>query len=123
MDRDNVMSVLNSLEGSVVRELGILNQKSSLSPAEIKNATDAMCLMMKIQKYKDGVWDDEMDGESHMRGRSPVTGRYVSRDMGHSTTSAHEKMIEKLEHAYNEAQNQHERDEIRREIDRLKSMM
>ena len=123
MDRDSVMSALNSLEGSVIREISILNQKPSLTPNEIKNATDAMCLLMKIQEYKDGSWADEMGGASYMRGRSPVTGRYVSRDMGHSTHSAHEKMIEKLEMAYDDAQTQHEKDEIRKEIDRLKSMM
>lgn len=120
MDRDSIMSALNSLEGSVIREISILNQKPSLSTSEIKNAMDAMCLLMKIQEYKDGSWADEMGGASYMRGRSPVTGRYVSRDMGHS---AHEKMIEKLEMAYNDVQTQHDKDEIRKEIDRLKNMM
>ena len=53
--------------------------------------------------------------------RSPVTGRYVSRDMGYSSHSINDKMIAKLETAYDDAQSQYEREEIRKEIDRLRN--
>lgn len=119
MDEREVMGVLESLKGSVIRELRVLNQKSTLSPAEISAATDAMCLLMKIKKYEMG--DDYEEEQSYARGRSPVTGRYISRDMGYSSHNINEKMIEKLEMAYDDAHTQHEREEIRKEIEHLRN--
>jgi hypothetical protein len=132
MEKD-VMSVLESLEESVIRELRTLNQKSSLSATEIKAATDAMCLLLKIKMYREGGSELDMDGNSfrtwpgtswnsmNSMTRSPVTGRYVSRDMGYSSHSINDKMIAKLETAYDDAQSQYEREEIRKEIDRLRN--
>lgn len=121
MDEREMMNALESLKGSVFREIRVLNQKPTLSPTEISAATDAVCLLMKIKKYEMGV--DEFDDEqSYARGRSPVTGRYISRDMGYSSHNITNKMIEKLEMAYDDAHNQQEREAIRREIDRLRNM-
>lgn len=121
MDEREMMNALESLKGSVFREIRVLNQKPTLSPTEISAATDAMCLLMKIKKYEMGV--DEFDDEqSYARGRSPVTGRYISRDMGYSGHNITNKMIEKLEMAYDDAHNQQEREAIRREIDHLRNM-
>lgn len=133
MERD-IMNVLENLEESVTRELRTLNQKPTLSPTEIKAATDAMCLLLKIKMYREGGSELDMDGNSfrtwggtngwnsmNSMTRSPVTGRYVSRDMGYSSHSINDKMIAKLETAYDDAQSQYEREEIRKEIDRLRN--
>ena len=121
MDEREMMNALESLKGSVFREIRVLNQKPTLSPTEISAATDAVCLLMKIKKYEMGIeeFDDE---QSYARGRSTVTGRYISRDMGYSSHSINNKMIEKLEMVYDDAHTQQERETIRREIDRLRNM-
>lgn len=146
MDRD-MMNVLDALEGSVIREIRTLNKKDTLSATEIKAATDAMCLLMKIKTYKEGGMIEDEDGQSYMmwpsdhydeysnrprmtgryhvngsydRGRSPVTGRYVSRDSGYSGHSINDRMISQLENMYDEAKTEYEREEVRKEIDRLR---
>lgn len=116
---NEMMDVLGALESSVARELRMLNQKPTLSPTEIKAATDAMCLLEKIKMYKGETEEYEMSRMSHTR-RSPVTGRYVSRDMGYSGHSVHDKMIAKLETCYDDAQSDYEKEEIRKEIDHLR---
>ena len=57
---------------------------------------------------------------SYDRGRSPVTGRYVSRDSGYSGHSINDRMISQLENMYDEAKTEYEREEVRKEIDRLR---
>ena len=121
MDEREMMNALESLKGSVFREIRVLNQKPTLSPTEISAATDAVCLLIKIKKYEMGA-DDYDDEQSYARGRSPVTGRYISRDMGYSSHNINNKMIEKLEMVYDDAHTQQERETIRREIDRLRNM-
>jgi hypothetical protein len=56
---------------------------------------------------------------SDARGRSPVTGRYVSRDdrqhddwTGKSGHSINDRMIDSIEHMYGNAQTDHERAEL-----------
>jgi hypothetical protein len=146
MEKD-VMNVLDTLEENVVRELRMLNKKDSLSVTEIKAATDAMCLLFKIKMYREGGMIEDEGGQSytmwpsnqyddystrpHMtgryqvngsydRGRSPVTGRYVSRDHGYSGHSINDRMISQLENMYDEAKTEYEREEVRKEIDRLR---
>lgn len=53
--------------------------------------------------------------------RSPVTGRYISRDGGMSGHSLKDRMIAKLEGMYDEAQSEYEREELRKEIRRIES--
>jgi hypothetical protein len=146
MDKET-MNVLESLEDSVIRELRLLNKKDTLSATEIKAASDAMCLLTKIKVYKEGGMVEDEDGQSYMmwprdsyddyssrprmtgnyringsydRGRSPVTGRYVSRESGYSGHSINDRMIAQLENMYDEAKTEYEREEVRKEIDRLR---
>ena len=143
MDKET-MTVLEDLKASVTRELRLLNKKDTLSATEIKAATDAVCLLLKIKMVEEGGSEYDMDGGSfnswpgeyydeysgrprfngsiHMdAGRSPVTGRYISRSEGYSSHSINDRMIAKLEDMYDEAKTEHEREEIRREIERLRN--
>ena len=70
---------------------------------------------------------DNSYGMYGARGRSPVTGRYISRDgamhddymmSGHSIK---DRMVARLEAMYDEAKSEHERDEIRKEIRRIEA--
>lgn len=144
MDKET-MTVLDDLKASVTRELRLLNKKDTLSPTEIKAATDAVCLLLKIKMVEEGGSEYDMDSNSftywggdyyndysgrprfngtmHMdAGRSPVTGRYISRDGGrYSGHSINDRMIARLEDMYDEAKSEHECEEIRREIERLRN--
>lgn len=145
MDKET-MTVLDDLKASVTRELRLLNKKDTLSSTEIKAATDAVCLLLKIKMVEEGGSEYDPDGNSfnswrggyyddysgrprfngtmHMdAGRSPVTGRFISRDSGnrYSSHSISDRMIARLEDMYDEAKSEHEREEIRREIERLRN--
>lgn len=131
MDNE-MMGIIEGFERKVAQELVPLTQKQTLSPTEIKAGMDAACLLLKLEMLKNGNGDYEPDEMSYMsRGmndwehsgwmRSPVTGRYVSRGNGYSGHSVNDKMIAKLEMAYDDAASQYEREEIRKEIDHLRN--
>lgn len=63
------------------------------------------------------------DGNSYARGRSPITGRYVSRDYnnGHSGHSIKDRMIDSLERMMDQAGSEYERQEIARQIEKMRS--
>ena len=104
--------------------IGELNKKPNITSAELDALKDAYNLRMALHdRYGD-------DGMSYARGRSPVTGRYISRDpmmhddmmMDHrSMHSIKDRMIARLEAMYDEAKSEHEREEIRKEIRRIES--
>ena len=77
--------------------------------------------------YGRPYYDGYDDGDSLGRGRSPVTGRYISRDGTHmyeANVSGHsikDRMIARLETMYDEAKSEHERQVITEEIRRLES--
>lgn len=68
----------------------ILKKGEAMSPADLESLTKAVCVIEKIKRIEDGnSYDDGSysehnsygnDGYSYERGRSPITGRYVSRD-------------------------------------------
>lgn len=132
MDKET-MTVLEDLKESVIRELRLLSKKDSMSANEVKAATDAVCLLLKIKMFEEGgseyeSWPGEYSGRPRFNGsihmdadRSPVTGRYISRGSGYSSHSINDRMIARLEDMYDEAKTEYEREEIRREIERLRN--
>lgn len=70
--------------------------------------------------YHDRMPHDETWGNSNMRGRSPVTGRYVSRDSGYSGHSINDRMIDNLEKMMDQASSEYERQQIENEIRRIR---
>lgn len=109
-----------------------LNKKANITSAELSALKEAYELRMELQNcYGDGIKESESYGRytmhgtyDGMRGRSPVTGRYISRDdymmSGHSIK---DRMVARLEGMYDEAKSEHERDEIRKEIRRIEAEM
>lgn len=64
------------------------------------------------------------DGNSYARGRSPITGRYVSRDnydSGRSGHSVNDRMIAALEQMVDQASNDYERQQILRQIEKMRN--
>lgn len=113
-----------------------VNKKPNITPAELDALKKAYELRMELQdcygedgesyghytmRGSYGHHDDMMDG-SYMRGRSPVTGRYISRDgyqmSGHSLR---DRMVAKLEEMYDGAATEYEREELRKEIRRIEA--
>ena len=67
--------------------------------------------------------NDYYHGDSYRRGRSPVTGRYISRghEDGYSGHSIMDRMIASLESMYDEAKTDHERQTVSEWINRLRN--
>lgn len=67
--------------------------------------------------------NDYYHGDSYRRGRSPVTGRYISRghEDGHSGHSIMDRMIASLESMYDEAKTDHEKQTVSEWINRLRN--
>ena len=122
-----------------------MNKKKDLTSADLEMLCKAYKLRRELM-YDDadmgepGEWDNSssmysrrnvmprvyMDGmnpnaNAYAPMRSPVTGRYVSRDGGMSGHSLKDRMIAKLEGMYDEAQTEYEREELRKEIRRIES--
>lgn len=135
MDR---MSLLTELEDKVIAELHRLTKKENITPSELEAMTKATCLLEKIVELKDGPdysqdysmrsynsprmphsYYRSMDDGSYERGRSSVTGRYVSRDGGYSGHSIQDRMIDRLEHMMSEADSPYEKQVIEKWIHRL----
>lgn len=67
--------------------------------------------------------DDYYHGDSYRRGRSPVTGRYISRghEEGYSGHSIMDRMVDRLESMYDEAKTEHEKQTVSEWINRLRN--
>ena len=138
--------MLNELKEKLEEEIKKVTKKSDMSPTELENVTKAICLYEKIRDLEEGMMDggysqnnyyeDEM--QSGARGRSPVTGRYISRGMSHmphmpnryyddmsshgySGHSIRDRMIDKLEEMYDQAKTEHERDTVDMWIKRIRA--
>lgn len=138
-----IQDTLKNLDESIEQ----MNKKKDLTPSDLETLCKAYELKMKLEgregDYSEGYRHggsygmntrhyermpmDHSMGEWHAEGsfapmRSPVTGRYISRDrMGMSGHSIKDRMIARLEEMYDEAQGEFEREEIRKEIRRIES--
>lgn len=119
-------------------EIGKIARKDTISPTELDNATKAVCLWMKIMEPDADEWMSEgmyphYSRYSGARGRSPVTGRYISRGMdesghyyndmhsGYSGHSIKDRMVNKLEEMYDTAKTDHEKETVDAWIKRIRS--
>lgn len=142
-----------------------INKKGDISPAELDSLHKAYEVRCLITNASDEAYEEGMSGrrymprmsygrtawhmppnmygesygydhdDSYARGRSPVTGRYISRDgayrddtmsrrgyeTGNSGHSIKDRMIARLEAMYDEAKSEHERQVISEEIRRLET--
>ena len=140
--------MLEKAERALERDLDKLLSKNELSAADWDAVKKAMCIANMISGYMNG----EMVGEDGMsygyngssngysraaygmygdgygeRGRSPVTGRYVSRGYsnegmgyGYSGHSIEDRMIMALEQQMDSTKTEYERSQIEKEIKRIR---
>jgi hypothetical protein len=141
LNYDQMYEELNKTQELLTSEIMKLNQKDDLTPGELSSLKDAVCVMkdiLKLDMMIEDVWDDgEDDGYSeysmrrgsYARGRSPRTGRYVSREnvshrtpmRGVSGHSLHDRMAANLETMMDDATSDYERQQIGKWIDKIKS--
>lgn len=138
MVNDELYKVLEDLIRSATKELDKIAKKGDITIVEVDNATKALCLIEKAEKLMNGEgFEESMDSYgyysdpasmSFSRMRSPVTGRYMSRDggsyarnsRGYSGHSINDRMVANLESMMDSASSDYERQLIRDEIDRIR---
>ena len=92
-DIKDTIETLDKLNDLVNADIQKIVGRGEIKPEEYKNLESATCIMKNTQKAKQIMYDlMDMDegnsfGYSMRRGRSPVTGRYVS--MGYPTHMNH----------------------------------
>lgn len=120
--------VLDELTDLAMNEIKKIAKKGDMTPVELKNATDAVCLLTKIEELQNGNYMDEEEySESHpysrhgsyARTRSSRTGRYMSN--GYSGHSIKDRIVDNLEHMMDEAGGEYERGVISEWIRRVES--
>lgn len=130
----DMIKTLQTLQEVVLKDLTPLTAKGTLTPAEVKVASDAVCLLKEIQQimYMDAYEDEEGYSErynwpmmsSNAQSRSSRTGRYMSsrdgRYGGYSGHSIEDRMIANLEGMMDSASNDYERQTIRSWINNLR---
>lgn len=145
-------NTLDDLNKLIEKELKKMVEKGDLSANELQAAEKAVCLMEKIIGLEEGTYEQSfrmpmnsygrsygysdrmmMDDASYERGRSPRTGRYVSRDggsygsrngsydnysmnRGYSGHSIGDRAVDKLESMMNEAGSDYEREVLEKYI-------
>lgn len=86
---DTMDKIRDSIEDAI---RPILKKGEAMTPADLESLTKAVCVLEKIKHIEQGYsYDDDFsrddNGNSYRRGRSPVTGRFVSRDAGYQHDS------------------------------------
>lgn len=138
------------LEKDLEGELDDIISSGTITPSQVKVVTDAVCLMLKTKEYGEWLRDGEDMGASYRRGRSPMTGRYVSRrmdgsygmeqvpyhegsygaraynmdmyDLDYSGHSIKDRMVAKLETMVDMAKSDYERQEVLNAIKKIEGM-
>lgn len=97
------MDKFEALEKSMCMELEAIEQKiksgAEMSVSDLEKVDKLTHAMKSLATYKAMKEAEEFDGYSGARGRSPSTGRYVSRDGGASYADGYSR-------GYSEAMNQ-----------------
>ena len=127
-----LMDELNKFAEVAKKEVEKIVKKGDLTPQEVESIYKLTCITEKLMCMSDEGEGDESygmsgryydDGYSAARGRSPVTGRYISRGMGSNGYSGHsieDRMIAALEDQMDAAKNEYERKMIQEEIQRIR---
>lgn len=139
---------LTDLEDLVLEEIKRVTRKGEITSDEWDNLKKAVYIMGECCAMKDvmgysydgysgrtyhvppisyGAHHTEPmydEGMSHARGRSPVTGRYVSRGIDHDGYSGHsidDRAIASLERLYDNAQSAHEKERLDTMIHKIRN--
>ena len=132
-DLKEMKCVEEILEKDLRAELKKVKDAGTFAPGQTKTLNEAVDLMLKMKEYEEWLegqgmsdysqreasrmtYDNSPGGSSYRRGRSSVTGQYVSRRGGYpvaygnnmSGHSTRDRMISRLEDMMGEAKNEYE---------------
>lgn len=107
-------------------EIQKIVSKNDITPVELERVEKVICIMYKIEEMsgmdggysETGSYDSPFHSMSGRRGRSPMTGRYISRDgcsmrsNGNSGHSIKDRAISRIEQMMDEAGSEYEREEL-----------
>lgn len=136
--------VLEEIEDLVLEEVRKVIRKGEIDISEWDNFKKAMCIWADCCAIKRDMEEYSYDGYSgrtyrmpsfsygmprvdegmsHERGRSSVTGHYISRgsDMNYSGHSIDDRAIAAIERLYDNAQSQHEKERLDSIIRRIRT--
>lgn len=122
---------LEHLKETLEDEIKKIVKKGDITPTELESAYRAVKTIKMIDEMCGYGYSEGPHGTMrysygneypyyHDRGRSPVTGRYISRDAGYSGHSIADRMVAKLESMYDEAKTDHERQTVDEWIHKLR---
>lgn len=144
--QETTKKFIEFLDKNLKEEMEQAMSANNLPPTEMEKIKLGLCLKNEINKNEMYLEFDDGDeeGYSNRRGRSSVTGRYVSRDYdpnmnhmepgysrrtrrsysdpyarGYSGHSIKDRMVDRLEGMYDEASTEHERQMIDEWINRI----
>lgn len=135
---DELMEELCKFAELAKKEVEKIVKKGDLTPQELENVYKLTCIAEKMTCLGGGSYgyDNRMGmdaygdmygnmGYSEARGRSPVTGRYISRGMnsgngGYSGHSIEDRMIASLEQQMDNAKSEYEKQQILQEIQHIR---
>lgn len=127
MSLNKTLEKINDAVEEAIRP--IISKGAAMTAAELDVLTKAVCTIEKIKQIENDEYGYDAE-HSYRRGRSPMTGRYVSRDAlphadgystrrfydgeptranGYSGHSIKDRMVAQLEKMYDDAQSDHER--------------
>lgn len=114
--------VLENLEDTISTELEKMVKKGDLTPTEVQNAKEAVCLLEKIRKFNEDIDEDEDEYSerggsyssyrrgNYARGRGRrYSNRYERYDHGESRHSINDRIVDRLERMMDDAGSEYER--------------
>ena len=122
----NSKDTMNRLYELLDDEVQKIVSKNDITPVELERVEKVICIMHKIEEMsgmdggysENGSYDSSFYSMSGRRGRSPMTGRYISRDghsmrsNGNSGHSIKDRAISRIEQMMDEAGSEYEREEL-----------
>ena len=143
------MELIKSAEKLLEKKIRKIVDKGDMTSSELDNLKKALCVAdmlnnmqngmpagdgensygysngwnMNIRRMNEMPYEYGMPTDSYGRGRSPVTGRYISRGTGVTGYSGHsieDRMIASLEQQMDSATSDYERTKIQEEINRIR---
>ena len=130
---DRLKKFESVLEKDLKEELEKIISRNTVSPTDVKTITDAVRLMLKCKEYEEWLnggessydrgrsyrrnYDNSYRGDNYRMSRDYRPERYD--EYGHSGHSIKDRTIARLETMFDEADSEHERQQIQDFINRV----
>lgn len=134
MEKEKLMNTVDEAKEQVLREIKMFTNKKDVAPNEWENFERAMSILekcvhichmeeendyMQFEERSGGAMTHHMplDSYNYRTGRRYSDGRFAPKRSGHSIN---DRIIDRLERMYDEAQTDHEREVLGAWIDKVR---